>query len=69
VLQPFHKLRPGATDAQIHGNVLWAAKPRFPGSVFFTRKNYHVADYNLFYGNVRANAVGRVAVFLGVGSE
>lgn len=68
VLVPFEKVRPGNTDAQVHGNILWASKPRFPGSFLMTRKNYHVGDFNLFYVNVRENARARVRAF-GAGNE
>ncbi len=56
--------RVGLTDAQIQQGLLWAAKPRFVGKIFITFKNYHVADYNLYYANVRQNAQDRVAAFL-----
>ena len=56
---------PQLVGAGIHGGVLWADKPEFFGSIFFTRKNYHIADYNLFWLDVRRNAVERVAAFGG----
>lgn len=64
VLYPFEKLRPGATDAQVHGPILWAKKPRFPGSFLLVRRNYHAGDFNLYYLNVRENAQARVRAFL-----
>lgn len=63
VLRKFDKIYPGIADAQVHKGLLWVHKPKFPGSIFFTRKNYHVADYNLFYANVRKNAKRRVDLF------
>jgi hypothetical protein len=63
VLSKFEKVYPKIADAQIHQGFLWVHKPKFPGSVFFTRKDYHIADYNLFYVNVRKNAVRRVGAF------
>lgn len=65
VLVPFGKVRPENTDAQIHGSILWASKPKFPGSFLMTRKNYHAGDFNLFYVNVRENARARVRAFGG----
>ncbi|MCB0568566.1 MAG: DUF3089 domain-containing protein [Phaeodactylibacter sp.] len=64
VLHPFEQLRPGATDAQVHGPILWAKKPRFPGSFLLIRRNYHAGDFNLYYLNVRENAQARVKAFL-----
>ena len=65
VLVPFEKVRPANTDAQVHGAILWASKPKFPGSFLLTRKNYHAGDFNLFYVNVRRNAQARVRAFRG----
>lgn len=64
VLTNFKKVVPKVTDAQIHNNVLWSSKPNVPGKIFFTRKNYHVGDINLFYMNIRENAAVRINSFL-----
>ena len=55
---------PGLVGAEIRGAGLYTEKPNFFGDIFFNRKNYHIADYNLFWLNVRNNAVGRVEAFL-----
>ena len=55
---------PGITDAQVYEDHLWVNKPKFKGSAFLTFKNYHFADYNLFYSDIRANAIKRVEVYL-----
>ncbi len=60
VLKNFNKVKPNAVDAQIHGNILWASKPKFFGSIFLREKNYHVGDINLFYENIRVNLRARV---------
>ena len=66
VLYKYDKgIYPKLVGAGIQADVLWADKPRFFGSIFFTRKNYHIADYNLFWLDVRLNAVARVAAFGG----
>jgi hypothetical protein len=65
ILRNFNKVIPGLVDAQIHGNVLWVNKPKFFGSIFLKTKNYHIADYNLFYENIRENVGTRVKAFLG----
>lgn len=64
VLRNFNKVIPGLEHAQIHGNVLWVNKPKFFGSVFLKIKNYHIADYNLFYENIRENVGTRIKAFL-----
>jgi len=64
VLRNFNKVIPGVVHAQIHGNVLWVNKPQFLGSVFIKTKNFHIADYNLFYENIRENVGTRIKCFL-----
>lgn len=65
VLRNFNKVIPGIVHAQIHGNVLWVNKPKFFGNIFLKTKNYHIADYNLFYENIRENVGMRIRSFLG----
>lgn len=68
VLRDYHDgIHPGLTDAQISNGILWASKPKFPGSFFFQTKNYHIGDYNLFWLNVRQNALLRTNTFLAEG--
>ncbi len=64
VLKRFGKVKKGIADAQIHKSILWVNKPKFFGSFLMKFKNYHVADFNLFYMNVRKNARQRVEAFL-----
>ncbi len=65
VLRNFEKNpKPGLTDAKVEQGILWAAKPRFFGRIFITFKNYHIADYNFYYVNIRENAKTRVDNFL-----
>ena len=49
--------------AERRGDGLFTSKPKFFGSFLFTRKNYHIGDYNLFWLNVRENAAARAAAF------
>lgn len=60
VLLHFDKIYPHTTDAQVKRGLLFVRKPRFPWSFLFFRRNYHVADINLFYLNIRRNVGGRV---------
>lgn len=64
ILRDFNKVIPGLVHAQVQGNVLWVNKPQFFGSVFLTMKNYHIADYNLFYTNIRENVATRIGSYL-----
>lgn len=64
VLFGFNKLRKKLFDAQVHGPVLWVGKPKMLFSKLFRQQNYHVGDYNLFYTNVRTNAILRTREFL-----
>ncbi len=64
ILREFKDIYPKLVDAQVIGNILWATKPKFPGSIFFTTKNYHVADVNFYYFSIRSNASHRLEKFL-----
>ena len=63
VLRKFNKVFYQIVDAQINNGILWANKPKFPGSFLFSRENYHIADFNFYYINVRENAQRRVSAF------
>lgn len=64
LLKDFDKVIPELVHAQVHDNILWVNKPQFFGSVFLTMKNYHIADYNLFYTNIRENVSTRIRHYL-----
>ena len=51
-------------DAQNYQGMLWINKPNIRGKAFLRVKNWHIADYNLFYYNIRENAKERVKAFL-----
>ena len=65
VLKNFNKIVPHVVSAQIHNNILWSSKPDVPGKIFYTQKNYHIGDINLFYMNIRENVSARINAFLG----
>lgn len=54
---------PNLVWAERRGAGLFTSKPRFFGDILFNSKNYHIGDYNLFWLNVRENAVDRVNAF------
>ena len=60
VTTKFNRIQKSATDAQIHGGILWINRPRIPGSIFLRLKNFHIGDINLFYINIRENCRLRV---------
>jgi hypothetical protein len=64
VLRNFHEVMPRLLGAEVYEDLLWVDKPRFPWSFLFVTKNYHIADYNFFYADVRKNAQDRVAAYL-----
>ena len=66
VLRNFDKILYRRVDAQVRNGILWATKPRFPWSFLLRRKNYHIADINFYYGNIRENAKERVERWIDV---
>lgn len=69
LLYNFNKVYPAMVDAQVSNNILWANKPKFRGSFLLRTKNYHVADVNFYYFNIRDNARFRVKKFLRLETE
>ncbi|MBK8556102.1 MAG: DUF3089 domain-containing protein [Lewinellaceae bacterium] len=64
ILRKFCQKFPELADAEVYRGILLCTKPKFPGSVFFTRKNYHIGDLNLYYFNVRNNVMLRSDHFI-----
>ncbi len=66
VLRKLKKLYPELTSAQImpKDGILWTERPKFFGSFLLKNPNYHIADFNFYYMNVRENAQERAAAFL-----
>ena len=66
VLRKLKKVYPKLTSAQVipKDGILWAEKPKFFGSFLLKDPNYHIADFNFYYMNVRENAQERAAAFL-----
>lgn len=63
LLFDFNKIYPGLVDAKVNKDILWANKPKFKGSLFLITKNYHPADINFYYFNIRKNAAHRVKMY------
>lgn len=58
VMQDF-TMSPQLFDAQVHEGVLWVGAPNAFGGFLFQMENYHIADFNLFWGNIRENSMLR----------
>ena len=63
VLTNFNKVYRHTTDARISNGFLYVRKPKFPWSFLFFTRNYHIADINLYYINLRDNIKARIAAF------
>src|SRR5687767_4004701 len=64
ILRDFHTMRTALVSVRIYEDLLWSTKPDFPGAILLTKRNYHIADYNLFYADVRKNAEDRVKAYM-----
>ena len=64
LLYKFNKVIPSVAGAINHEGVLWTPKPKFFGNFAIKTKNYHIADYNLYYLSIRKNAALRVNNFI-----
>ncbi len=63
VLTKFNTIYKETTDAKIENSLLYVKKPTFPWSFLYFTRNYHIADYNLFYLNIRENVSKRIDHF------
>ena len=63
VLYKYNKIYKETNSAQIHGNILWISKPKFPGAFLYKTSNYHIGDINLFYLNIREDVRRRISMF------
>ena len=63
VLTRFNKIYYQTTDAQISNGLLYVHKPKFPWSFIFLVRNYHIADINLYYMNIRENIRQRIGAY------
>lgn len=60
-----YNLLPNPTNAQSHRGMVWIDKPNVDvPPIFLFMKNWHIADYNLFWINVRENATLRAKLFV-----
>lgn len=64
ILYQFNQLYPRICDAETYQGVLLCSKPKFRGSIMLRTKNYHIGDINLYYLDIRENAIQRSQTFL-----
>ncbi len=66
ILRKINKVYDELCSAKVvpESGILWADKPKFFGSFLLKDPNYHIADFNFYYMNVRENAHERAAAFL-----
>lgn len=64
-VMPDYTLKNNVSNAKSHRGLLWIDKinVNLPAA-FLTKKNWHVADYNLFWINIRENSVLRTQQFI-----
>lgn len=60
----FKKLYRKSLRARVYDGMLWITKPRIPFSFLIKMKVYHIADYNLFWMDVRENVALRSKHYL-----
>jgi hypothetical protein len=59
------KIYKKALKIEVTDGLVWATNPKFPMRLFMSfMKNYHVGDLNLFWQDIRENAVLRTNTFL-----
>lgn len=64
VLKNFDKAHKNVCDAQIREGVIWINRLNVPGAFLIRKKNWHIADINLFYGNIRQNMETRIGAYV-----
>ena len=64
VMGGYDQVYPEKLKAQVHGGYLWVSKPNVKGTSVIRSNNFHIADYNLFWMDVRNNAIVRTQQYL-----
>lgn len=66
----FNRLDPAVVDAKVHNGLVWLHPPKPLGYPRFLlpgrpelRHSFHIADYALYYMNIRQNAAARVRAY------
>ncbi len=64
----FKGLHTKCIRARVHDGLLWVTKPKIPFAFLVKMEVYHVADYNLFWMDVRENVALRAKTFQNLGA-
>ena len=66
ILRKFNKVHDELCSAKVvpESGILWTDRPKFFGSFLLKTPNYHIADFNFYYMNVRENAQERAAAYM-----
>jgi pimeloyl-ACP methyl ester carboxylesterase len=64
VMGSYDRTFPEALKTQVHGGYLWVSRPKVKGTSIIRSNNFHIADYNLFWVDVRENAILRTQSYL-----
>ena len=60
LFRDFKIKHPKSLSAVVHQGLLWVTFESFPMQKIFERNDYHIADYNLFWLNIRRNFYERM---------
>ena len=63
VNRKLHLRHERSLSGALHEGMMWIKPLRVLGAAMFAMKNWHVADYNLFWENIRLNLVRQVELF------
>ena len=64
-LMPDYTIGENLNDVKSIREMVWIGKPNMNlPAPFLIKKNWYIADYNLFWMNIRENTVKRVEVFI-----
>lgn len=66
VMKGYKKILPEIFEVQSQPEegILWISKPKLLGASIYNQKVWHVADFNIFWLDVRENAVNRLKNYL-----
>lgn len=64
VMGSYDHIYPQVVKAQVRDGYLWVTRPDIKGTGIIRSNNFHIADYNLFWLDVRENAVLRTKKYL-----
>ncbi len=76
VMRAFEKVEEKMVDAVSKDGIIWTHRPEIKKDwklkLYFMKKNFHIADFNLFYLDVRHNVANRIKNYfnnLGLGKK